>query len=1036
MSDGGESPKSVQEAPAAAAPGEPMDLNTAIQVVMKKALAHDGLARGLHESARAIERGQAQLAILADDCNQPDYKKLIEALCAEQSVNLISVPEQQTLGQWAGLCKIDSEGEARKVVKCSCAVITDYGEETEGLAILQEYLKSRVPDLPHGGGSGNGGTADGRVFKFRLLCIDQNSMRSLLALALALAAVHSAAGAAWWQPVRTGLNCSAACVRINKAAWAINGGSASRALCSVTLNNKRYHGTKVDPAGTCSYTYLNAAGQAQAGVSGAAAGAFMCGCTTAGTCWVPGSCPTGSTGISPTNACVAEKSACASTFSEGTVAKCAADGKLYKLERGKLRQFPSQEIYASYGSPPPTFVDRSTSCCQLSRCAVGAALPMGSCSTLIGFTFYPGKESGWENIAGPGGVDNAPYKGLTAQQLAVKCGPKPHCEGFVRNGQTGEGWLKYGVRPSTTWGSLPTADGCTGLWVKNPPTLPTKCGKLERGIHFNGGDLTTCPELGGTCFYARGVNTIEACCNKCAEKAGCGAFTFKWQDEAHTLGSCALKAATGYTRSYWGEHHSAVIVPQCRLPFCTAYAQGTCKCTACQKGWLPSAGKCVSAAPVTLSASDPAFVDKARTVGPRQMLLVTNYLLEGDSKPTTLELKRKSMFLKGAKIVVQGPGGPVTKAAPDARLFTGQTVFDQKWQAVVALEMDNAYMKQFKKEEDAIDYAADLVGYSDVVFSREVQVDLVIGYISMWPTSKPDPYSSQPDIDKVLDAFRGQWNGSDTSKNPEKTMWEVKCILHESGHIFGAPHTHEWCNLDGAIDTIDCNRIGSDLLGGGYSNIAWTFGKGHPCGRWPERVPGRMQDLVKARAETYKGCFAAEPSDWWGWKVTIATAAGAWFWSGTGTDADVQVKWHCGNTNVTNGYVSLSRLCGTASYTRTKGSWGCFESGNVEQFTLQYYPDDTPATGALLAGNNPVPACLEAGVQPVLSIQIQGQGYTDRWEMDTTQLQLELQYVEKADGMLHIRSRSAWHGGMMQSSAMSAWLLLPRVPMFLDQACG
>lgn len=51
----------MQEAPAAAAPGEPMDLNTAIQVVMKKALAHDGLARGLHEAARAIERGQAQV---------------------------------------------------------------------------------------------------------------------------------------------------------------------------------------------------------------------------------------------------------------------------------------------------------------------------------------------------------------------------------------------------------------------------------------------------------------------------------------------------------------------------------------------------------------------------------------------------------------------------------------------------------------------------------------------------------------------------------------------------------------------------------------------------------------------------------------------------------------------------------------------------------------------------------------------------------------------------------------------------------------
>lgn len=62
-----------------------------------------------------LPQGEAQLCILAEDCNQPDYKKLIEALCAEQSVNLISVPEQQTLGQWAGLCKIDSEGEARKV---------------------------------------------------------------------------------------------------------------------------------------------------------------------------------------------------------------------------------------------------------------------------------------------------------------------------------------------------------------------------------------------------------------------------------------------------------------------------------------------------------------------------------------------------------------------------------------------------------------------------------------------------------------------------------------------------------------------------------------------------------------------------------------------------------------------------------------------------------------------------------------------------------------------------------------------------------
>ena len=142
---GSDAPGSDAGAPAAAAaaPGEALDVNAAVALVLKKALAHDGLARGLHESARALERGTAQLCVLADDCDQPDIKKLVEALCAEHNVSLLSVPESKQLGAWAGLCKLDAEGEARKVVGCSCAVVTDYGEETEGLAVVQNYLKSK-----------------------------------------------------------------------------------------------------------------------------------------------------------------------------------------------------------------------------------------------------------------------------------------------------------------------------------------------------------------------------------------------------------------------------------------------------------------------------------------------------------------------------------------------------------------------------------------------------------------------------------------------------------------------------------------------------------------------------------------------------------------------------------------------------------------------------------------------------------------------------------------------------------------------------
>mmetsp|Transcript_44151 Transcript_44151/g.112692 ORF Transcript_44151/g.112692 Transcript_44151/m.112692 type:complete len:143 (-) Transcript_44151:123-551(-) len=139
MSDGEETPVVAEEE----VPSGPMDVNTAVKMVLKKALAHDGLARGLHEACRAIEKGEgfARLCVLAEDCNQPDYTKLIEALCHERNVDLITVPSNKQLGEYAGLCKIDEEGNARKVVGCSCAVVTDFGDESEGLSVLKEYLK-------------------------------------------------------------------------------------------------------------------------------------------------------------------------------------------------------------------------------------------------------------------------------------------------------------------------------------------------------------------------------------------------------------------------------------------------------------------------------------------------------------------------------------------------------------------------------------------------------------------------------------------------------------------------------------------------------------------------------------------------------------------------------------------------------------------------------------------------------------------------------------------------------------------------------
>ena len=116
---------------------------SALKEVLKKSLIHDGLARGLHESAKALDRRQAHVAVLASDCTEAAYVNLVEALCTEHNIPLVKVPESKKLGEWVGLCKLDKEGQARKVVKCSIAVVKDYGEESEALNVLLNHIKSQ-----------------------------------------------------------------------------------------------------------------------------------------------------------------------------------------------------------------------------------------------------------------------------------------------------------------------------------------------------------------------------------------------------------------------------------------------------------------------------------------------------------------------------------------------------------------------------------------------------------------------------------------------------------------------------------------------------------------------------------------------------------------------------------------------------------------------------------------------------------------------------------------------------------------------------
>ena len=59
--------------------------------MLKQALIADGLARGLRESAKALDKRQALLCVLSENCDEPMYKKLVTALCMEHGIPLIKV---------------------------------------------------------------------------------------------------------------------------------------------------------------------------------------------------------------------------------------------------------------------------------------------------------------------------------------------------------------------------------------------------------------------------------------------------------------------------------------------------------------------------------------------------------------------------------------------------------------------------------------------------------------------------------------------------------------------------------------------------------------------------------------------------------------------------------------------------------------------------------------------------------------------------------------------------------------------------------
>lgn len=280
----------------------------------------------------------------------------------------------------------------------------------------------------------------------------------------------------------------------------------------------------------------------------------------------------------------------------------------------------------------------------------------------------------------------------------------------------------------------------------------------------------------------------------------------------------------------------------------------------------------------------------------------------------------------------------------DAASTTAASHTAVPYTATLALETDAEYYGRFAGSADpqaaALDYLALLVAYGDVVYSREVDTAMRIGFARLWTGGTgSDPWTITTGTIAALFEFQDHWNANmshvertaahlvsgknlgggvaylgtlcqsytnpgssndyglsanisggfswngDPASDPSAVVWDVIVVLHELGHNFNSPHSHDYCGLGGSNLPIDrcyasekcgaatglpsCSSPTPHFSGGAgtimsychfqrgsYGNIAMTFGEEHTCGDLPWRQADRMSAHVANRAASVSACFA------------------------------------------------------------------------------------------------------------------------------------------------------------------------------------
>jgi len=112
-----------------------------IQSIVNQQVSMRQAVLGLRSVTKLIAQGLAELVILASDVNEAQYKALVEALARENKTALINVDSKEILGTWAGLSKIDEEGEVVKARPCGVLALKAIPSSAAGEK-LKAYIQA------------------------------------------------------------------------------------------------------------------------------------------------------------------------------------------------------------------------------------------------------------------------------------------------------------------------------------------------------------------------------------------------------------------------------------------------------------------------------------------------------------------------------------------------------------------------------------------------------------------------------------------------------------------------------------------------------------------------------------------------------------------------------------------------------------------------------------------------------------------------------------------------------------------------------